>query len=34
MEISNEKLAETFKDSGLTQQEFCSNHGIKLEKLR
>jgi hypothetical protein len=34
MEFSNETLAEAFKASGLTQQQFCDKHEIKLERLR
>lgn len=34
MEKTIENLAATFRTSGLTQEVFCKEHGITLERLR
>ncbi|MBN2285728.1 MAG: hypothetical protein JXI43_04730 [Tissierellales bacterium] len=34
MDHSNEALVTQFKESGLTQETFCKNNGIPLERLR
>jgi hypothetical protein len=34
MEITTDNLATTFRTSGLTQEVFCKEHSITLEKLR
>jgi hypothetical protein len=34
MKVSNENLADAFRSSGLTQNVFCKEHGITLERLR
>jgi hypothetical protein len=34
MDHSNEALVAQFKESGLTQESFCKNNNIPLERLR
>jgi hypothetical protein len=34
MDQSNEVMVAQFKDSGLTQEAFCKNNNIALERLR
>jgi hypothetical protein len=34
MDITNENLVSTFRASGQTQETFCKNNGISLERLR
>lgn len=34
MEMTIENLSATFRASGLTQEAFCKEHGITLERLR